>query len=125
MPTDQFKEYLLHDSSPIDTPSMAINNVDHYNTSIPYYYKKLTIESMIDSSFISLPFLPGTEILNKIPTVKNDTSSTQQSLYWIHQQSLDQICFYLYDFSQSATCIVIVTRFKECSLTLFDKLWYL
>ena len=69
--TDQLRDK-SHDSSPIDTPSIAVDNYDHY-TSIQ---KEQTIDSMIDSCFISLPFLPGNVFSNTIPTV------AIQLLYW-------------------------------------------
>ena len=40
-----------------------------------------------------------------------------------NKQPLIGICFSFIDFSKSTACNVI--RFRECSLTLLDKLWYL
>ena len=71
-PTGRLREE-SHNSSLIDTSSIDVGNYDHYNTRIPY--KKQTTESMIDSCFISLSFLPSTAFLNKIATIANATGS--------------------------------------------------
>ena len=71
VPTGQLRDK-SHDPSQIDTPSIAVDNYDHY-TSIQ---NEQTIDSMIDSCFISSLFLPGNAFSNTIPIV------AIHSLYW-------------------------------------------
>ena len=84
-PTDQLRDNSSLNSSPIDTPSIAIGNYDHYDTSIPYKKSatKLSREIPMGHQHTSPLILGTASFVTEIPTghVNNDTISIQKLLH--------------------------------------------
>ena len=101
---------------PLPYIAVANYNVQHKNMSYEYDRKELIRES---AKGVGIKYLLSTG--QQLPT-----DSIRKSAKGVVIESvrlLNWLCSKLGYFSQSTACIT--TRFRECSLTLLDKLWYL
>mmetsp|Transcript_32062 Transcript_32062/g.32470 ORF Transcript_32062/g.32470 Transcript_32062/m.32470 type:complete len:177 (-) Transcript_32062:648-1178(-) len=98
----------------IDTPSIAVNNYSIHINNISYK------QSPIEPYRIQLS---TTDNESPSSSIHNPYHRLSVEPYRIQLPSLNWMCSYFGNFSQSTACIA--TRFGECSCSLLDRLWYL
>ena len=138
-PTGQLnEEYTPHKYSPIDASSIAVANYNFQHNNISN--KHLLIEpsllatategrdvsqpTSIDKEALPQPSGCIKPLLNFHQQLSIEPSLLATEVRVVSQPMLlNQIYHYFGHFSWSTACNMI--RFRECSLTLLDKLWYL